>query len=377
MRVLHVIDSGGLYGAETMILSLMSEQARLGLQPTLASIGATGEPEKPIEREARQRGLSVTAFRMRPGPNLPGAARILSFARKNGTSLLHCHGYKADILFGFVPRWLRPFPLVGTVHGWTWSSGWARMRLYTILDGWSLRRFDAVVLVDAAMSRHRCIRALGRAAVHVVPNGIPRRDQVGGMAPPDEDVVRFCRESFVVGGIGRLSREKGFDVLLRAIAALAPGMPDLRCLILGEGRERGSLDTLTAEMGIRDRVFFAGYREHARRLLPLLSVLAIPSRSEGLPILLLEAMREGIPIIAARVGGMPAALDAGLGGMIFEPEDVDSLAGALLDIRRDPAAARRRVEHARAAAEARFGVTAMVRSYAEIYESMLSRGGGS
>ena len=129
MKVLHVIDSGGLYGAEVMLLNLMSEQVAMGLEPILASIGDPGITEKPLETEAIRRGLPVKVFRMRPGPNVWGALKILRFARSELVGLLHSHGYKGNILFGLMPRMLRRIPMVATVHGWTWTGGISRMGL--------------------------------------------------------------------------------------------------------------------------------------------------------------------------------------------------------------------------------------------------------
>ena len=139
MKILHIIDSGGLYGAEVMLLNLMGEQVALGLTPILVSIGDPGVAEKPLEAEAKRRGLRVEMFRMRPGPNILGAFEIMRFARGERAELLHSHGYKGNILFGFLPRFVRRMPMVTTLHGWTWSGGMTRMLLYEWLDSQSPR----------------------------------------------------------------------------------------------------------------------------------------------------------------------------------------------------------------------------------------------
>ena len=173
MKILHVIDSGGLYGAEVMLLNLMREQVGLGLEPILASIGDSGVDEKPIEKEAKQKGLSVAVFRFKPGPNVVGASKVLKFAWDEKVDLLHSHGYKGNILFGFLPRAIRRIPMVSTLHGWTWSGGINRMRIYEWLDALSLSFVDRVITVSSAMQNHPRLKNRRGLALEVVPNGIP------------------------------------------------------------------------------------------------------------------------------------------------------------------------------------------------------------
>jgi hypothetical protein len=116
MKILHIIDSGGLYGAEVMLLNLVAEQIKLGLDPTIASIGEKHIGEKPLETEALKRGFKLRKFSMYPGPNYPGALKILRFAHGAGIHILHSHGYKGNILFGLMPRKIRNLPLIATIH---------------------------------------------------------------------------------------------------------------------------------------------------------------------------------------------------------------------------------------------------------------------
>jgi len=148
LKILHIIDSGGLYGAEIMLLHLIDEQKKLGLKPVLLSIGRKGIAEKPIEIEASKREIEVHKFRMRSGPNIVWAIKILLFAQKNAFDLMHSHGYKGNILFGFMPKPVRKLPLISTLHGWTSTTGFSKMRVYLWLDSLSLRFIDAVVLVN-------------------------------------------------------------------------------------------------------------------------------------------------------------------------------------------------------------------------------------
>ena len=104
MHVMHIIDSGGMYGAEVMLLNLVEEQVRQGLKPVIASIGDKHTGEKPLEIEAHKRNFPVKTFRMHAGPNFIGAWEILNYAKSIDCDLLHSHGYKGNILFGLIPK---------------------------------------------------------------------------------------------------------------------------------------------------------------------------------------------------------------------------------------------------------------------------------
>lgn len=152
IKVLHIIDSGSMYGAEVMLLNLVREQQGMGVLPCIASIGDRHAGEKSIEAKAMQNGIPVKKFRMRPGINLVGTSAILKFARENHFTLLHAHGYKGNIQFGLLPSFCRRLPMVTTVHGYTSMSHWfSKMRLYEWLDAMTLPRIDAVVLVNRGM----------------------------------------------------------------------------------------------------------------------------------------------------------------------------------------------------------------------------------
>jgi len=354
MKILHVIDSGGLYGAEVMLLSLIDEQIKLGLDPTIASIGEKNIGEKPLEAEALKRGFKVNKFRMRPGPNIMGARKILQFAHQDAFDLMHSHGYKGNILFGFVPKKVRKLPLVSTIHGYTSTNAFTKMRLYEWLDTKSLKFIDAVVLVSNAMKSHPRLKSLNGNNIHVIPNGIPISDnQFDNLTiqqldqspiqfdnsinqPFDKEIEDFCKKGFTIGSIGRLSTEKGYRYLIETLELLVKGEIDARLVIIGEGYERDCLEGLVARFGLSDRVMLPGYREDAREYIPYFNAFVICSLTEGLPITLLEAMQAKIPVVATKVGGIPEVLQNGKDGLIVEPRDSQSLARALSRIYLDP-----------------------------------------
>jgi glycosyltransferase involved in cell wall biosynthesis len=372
MKIFHVIDSGGLYGAEVMLLYLMEEQCRMGLEPILASIGDPCCGEKPLEAEARRRGLRVEPFRMRPGPNIAGAFHVLRFARHEEVDLLHSHGYKGNILFGLMPKSIRRIPMVATLHGWTSAGRMNRMWLYEWLDRLSLCFIDRVVIVNGAMRDRVKLKR-----IHVVDNGIPvYESDISGRTEDekhqvDPEIKAFCHGGFTIGAIGRLSKEKGFGILLDALKEVADKYPEVRLLILGEGSERVALKAKTTRLGLEDRVLMPGYVANARDYLHLFGVFAMPSLTEGLPIVLLEAMQAGVPIVASRVGGMPDVLAHGRAGLLIEPGSIESVKQGISEVLRAPAAAELRMREAGQRVREEFSSRTMTNKYLEIYRRVV------
>lgn len=369
MKVLHLIDSGGLYGAEIMLLSLATEQLRLGMEPIIASIGNPGEGEKPLEAEARRRGVKVEPFRMRSGPNLLGALRILRFARGQGVALVHSHGYKANILFGLLLQGIRRLPMVSTVHGWTSTGRISKMWFYEWLDARSLTCIDRVVLVNAAMAGHERLLK-NRERLLVVNNGLPCETAAGQVSLNDK-VAAFCRSGFTLCAIGRLSAEKGFDLLLDAVKEAAVGWPGLRLVIIGEGRQRAALEHQVDNLGLRKQVLLPGYVANASRYLPLCQGFVLSSLSEGLPIVVLEAMQAGVPIVATRVGGVPEVLAEGKAGLLVEAGNRSRLADAIRQIRESGTLCEKLITTAARRVREHYSSAAMARQYLAVYQGLL------
>ena len=151
IKVLHLIDSGGLYGAEMMLLNLVEEQVKSGQKPLILSAGTPGIKEKAIEVEAKKRGLPVKAVRMKAGINFVKAFQIISFAKNENFDILHSHGYKFNILLGMLPRVFRKIPIVTTIHGYIPEKKYSKLAAYQWLDRVLIKSFDNVIFVNKYM----------------------------------------------------------------------------------------------------------------------------------------------------------------------------------------------------------------------------------
>ncbi len=378
MKILHLIDSGGLYGAEMMLISLASEQLKLGLHPIIGSICKHCLPEKPIEEMARRRGIEVHRFSMRPGGNLFGAYRILKYVRKNQFDIIHSHGYKTNILLGLLPSWLRQIPFVSTLHGWTNAGGWTKMRLNEELDALSLRCVNKIVLVNQGMLEKAKIQSLPQEKISVINNGIELKCEIDCVAENESGAVsftkidQFCKQGKVVASIGRLSKEKGFSYLIEAVRVLRQEYDEnVRLLLVGDGKLRGELQQQADECGLKDAFLITGYLKNARNLLGLVDVYAISSLTEGLPITLLEAMASKTPIVATAVGGIPYVIENQKDGLLVASMDAQALSLAARKLLHDDLLRHDLVEQAFIKVNNGYSSKTMADKYNGLYQEVL------
>jgi glycosyltransferase involved in cell wall biosynthesis len=168
--------------------------------------------------------------------------------------------------------------------------------------------------------------------------------------------------------VARLDRLKGHDVLLKALAWMKE---DAELLIVGDGPERGALEVLAAELGVQDRVRFAGFRKDVPDLLAASDFFVLPSRTEGLPLSVLEAMAHGLPSIATPVGGVPEALNGEECGILVPVDDVHRLAAVMGTLVGDPQLRRRLGAAAETRVRKHFSFAAMTDAYDSLYRRLL------
>lgn len=367
MRIVHLIDSGGLYGAERMLLTLMERQRDAGHEVALLSAGELEQPPKAVEVEAEARGLVVNAWRMAPRFNRREAARILDWIHAEGFDLMHSHGYKFNVLIGMFPARRRRIPFVSTLHGYITGSLFSRAWLYTRVDQLLLPRLDAVVLVSEAI-RGRIPGAVARRpTTRVIPNGIDlEKVRAQAEAPVPETVESFCTtHSPVLLGVGRLSDEKAFDRVLRIAAALADEYPSIGVLIVGEGRLRDDLRALAAEHDVP--LELPGFSDRVPAIMRRCDLLCMPSHTEGLPLTLLEAMTVGLPVAATPVGEIARVLDDGRGGVILDAHDETRMVAGVRDRLADDAARSAAVAWSRGRVADTYSSEAMAAGYEQVY----------
>ena len=371
MRVLHLTDSGGIYGAESVILNLMEEHSKMGLKPALMSFGSPDEGVKDVEREVDKLGLDLFRCCFEKGRPYKSAAEIVKVANDFDAHILHSHNYKGNILVGLISPKNRKIPVVATLHGWTHTSAIRKIMFYNLLDAFMMKRLDQVVVVSEEM-RKKCFLRLAGIDPIVIPNGIRKLDfDYHRFERECPAIVKQCRpERTKLLAIGRLSPEKGFDVLIRSVSTVNAAGHDFILVFIGEGPQKDHLVSLARDEGIANRVHFIGYREKAFQYIPFFDTFIISSLTEGLPITLLEAMQAGVPVIATSVGEIPKVLNDGEYGRLVPPGDAAILSKAIEEMILEKDVQRKKAQRSKKWVREEYGIHRMARLYAEVYHKL-------
>jgi len=376
MKILHIIDSSGLYGAEIMLLNLMEEQRRMNITPILMSLCDLDCQINVMVEEARKRDLTALQLKMKRGYSLSSAMELVRQAREAHVEIIHSHGYKGDILIGSLPMSVRRIPMVRTQHGRTSTRKLSKIWFYEVLDWLIMKRMAAVVRVNRTDTCHQNVNHVPDAHSFVIENGIPElKFEPDTVFRTDPIVREFCKDGFVIGTISRLSEEKGLIHLITAIRILSRENSAMKAVIIGEGPQRQSLEAMVNDAGLADKILLAGYRDYAYNYLPNFHVFVLPSLTEGLPITILEAMQAKVPIIASRVGGIPAVLENGRTGLLVEPGNPHALADAIMQVWSDPQSSQEMGPRAREQALTRYSSRRMAEDYLTIYKMILGKRG--
>jgi glycosyltransferase involved in cell wall biosynthesis len=348
-------------GLETVVRELSTAQRAAGVDAHCALL-FPDHLHCEFEYELVAHGIPVHRIPMRRRAYLDERAAVRSALRQLRPTVLHAHGYRPTVLHGDIARELG-IAMTATVHGFTGGS--MKDRLFDWLVVRSAARAGAAVAVSRPIAERLAAGGVSAERLHLIPNAL-RATPVLGRA---EARLRLGvpADSHVIGWIGRLSHEKAPDVLLEAL----PLIPASRVVFIGDGPLREGLERRSRELGLSHRVSFLGPIPRAATLLSGIDLLALSSRTEGTPMVLLEAMHARVPIVATRVGGVPDLLDDSMARLVA-PSDPAALAAALRASIADDAERAARAVRAEARAE-EFSPEQWVARYRLAYDGALTR----
>ena len=370
MNLVHLTASTFYGGPERQMIGLahaMPPQVRT----TFAAFPEGGRGEAFLA-EARAAGFAGVSLK-HDFPKVFSAVReVADLVRTAAADVLICHGYKAHIL-GRRAALRAGVPAVAVSRGWTGET--RKVKLYEWLDRRHLRLMDHVVCVSdgqAVKVRRWCrvpakrvsvIRNSARLAAFETANP-GARERLLGFFPNGAPVAR------VVLGAGRFSPEKGFGVLVEAARDICAAHPDAGVVLFGEGALRGDLERQVRDLNLTDRVVLPGFRTDLDSLIGAADVVVLPSYTEGLPNVALEASAAGVPVVATAVGGTPEAVADGETGLLVPPGNPAALAERVNRLLSEPATRAEFGANGRERMRAQFTFDAQARAYLELLNAL-------
>ena len=370
-HILMLRSGTGVFGAERVVLEMAAALPGFGYQATVGVIENHHPGHAALADAATAMGLPSLVFPCSGPFDVKTIWRIRRYIDEHGITVVNPHGYKANF-YALAANTFRDIPLTATLHPWTENDYSLRARIYTWLDKAWLGRMDRLVAVSENVCSELHQRLPG-AACHVIPNGIDmQRFSLNGSFSIDtyRQACGFSATDQIIGAVGRLVPEKGYGYLLEAVAVLATRHAGLRLLIVGDGEQREQLENQAGELGISDRVHFAGVRDDIPELLEMIDIFCMTSLSEGLPMALLEAMAAGKPVVATSVGDIPNAVSTRDTGLLVAPGEPRALSEALQALLASPDSAARMGQAGRRFVTQRFGNQRMAEKYAALFNSL-------
>jgi glycosyltransferase involved in cell wall biosynthesis len=367
MKILHIISSGGMYGAEAVILNLSRMLNEGPHRSILGVFSNSSNPNLQLHECATKEGIDSHLIPCRGQIDRAAIINIRELATQTGADVVHAHGYKADI-FAYYALRASGIPLVSTCHTW-YDNDW-KAYFYGVLDRLILRGYARVVAVSEDV-RHRLLKSgVNAKKISLIRNGIDLRpfDRASAVVKDELDWGAYK----VVGLVGRLSVEKGVDIFFDAAARVLAHCPDAKFVVAGDGPDRAGLETLIDQLGIRGSVRLLGRRDDMPSVYASLDVMVSASRQEGLPIAILEGMASRLPLIATAVGEVPTVVKDGRTGVLVPAEDPELLPAAIIELLRDPIKRERLGSAARQLVEDEFSAGRMTADYLHVYEEAIA-----
>ena len=368
MKILQLISSYGFFGAENVVLELSRQLSSGSVDNTLGVFENTANPHIELHKKAKKNNLKTVVFKCRGRFDLMTLGAIRSYVRKNNINIIHAHGYKSNI-YGFAAAKMCGTQIAATCH--SWNSQDARTRFYYGLEKFILRWFGKVVAVSEDIGSELLKIMTDCRDISVIFNGIDTARFMAAEGAVREE-FNIGKETKIVGVVARLSAEKGHSIFFEAAENVSRLLPDVKFMLVGDGRLRGELMALSEKKGLGEKVIFTGLRDDLPQIYAAMDIFVLPSLNEGLPMVLLEAMAARKPVIASRVGAVPKVVRTEEDGLLVEPGSSGVLADAIIRLLKDEKLARQMADNANRKVAEEFSSRVMCSKYMSIYEELLS-----
>lgn len=364
--IAHLIASNFYGGPEKQILTHALKLDRNRFRILLITFIEQGTSNE-LAVKAREQGVELFEIRSAFAFDARTISAISSILSKQQVDVLCAHGYKSNVI-GRISAWHVKCPHVAISRGWT-AENW-RIRFYERLDRLFLRHADHIVAVSEGQKSKIAKLGIPPFRISVIHNAIEVDEWISGGAGIRRE-LGVPDESLLVISAGRLSPEKNHPGMIEVARRVLSQMDDVYFAVFGEGFLRPELESRIASAGLEGRFFLPGFRTDLQSILNEIDIFMLPSFTEGLPNVALEAFAAGKPIVASAVGGTPEVVQDGISGFLTHPDDHDLMAQRLLLLIRDPERRKRMGEAGRTHVLREFGFDKQTELYEKLYRDLV------
>src|SRR5579883_331194 len=365
IHLMHVVRRGRAEGGmENGIVNVCN---RLPAERYRVSICALDTEETFSNRIRRANTNFLAVPKNGRGIDWSLVVRLARIFRQNRVDLVHSHNW-GTFLYAVIAAKLTGIPIVHGEHGKNIGEVEGDSRPKRVLKVVLAQLVERIVTVSQALAEEWIQYGIRREKVQCIPNGVDS-DRFHPRADRERCRKEFGLPSnvFLAGGVGRLDELKNFRVFVGALGVLAKAIPDIHIALLGDGPERPQLLRIAEELGIADRTHFLGYRSQSEVFMACLDLFVLPSKSEGMSNVVLEAMSTGLPIICADLPSHREVFEPEKEGVVLNYCEAESLAAKMAEMYRQPEMRKRLGSAARARAVSQFSIGQMVSSYDLLY----------
>jgi len=369
IAILHLRDSSGIFGAERVILTLGNHIDKNRFDFKLLCMRRDDGRSEKLIKFARDLGIDVHSVDMNGKINVTAIGEIRNFLRKNNIRIIHSHDFKSDF-YSMVSSIGLKISKVATAHGSTRDSILKRFYLY-----WDekilYRLFHRIVAVSENLRCFLIKRGVPDTKIEVIQNGLdinllyPQKDT-------QETPLEVPPGRTIFGVIGRLYPDKGHRFFLEALSKVADVQPGVYGLIVGDGPASQTIRGCIRELKLEKLVRMCGVRSDMQAVYGMLDCLVIPSLTEGLPYVLLEAMANHVPVIATTVGDIPELIDDRTTGYLVSPGDSITLAERMMELIELSEKTKEIADCAHRRVVKHFSAKRMVRQTEDMYNKLLN-----
>lgn len=357
--VVHLIDELPADGAERLLADILEYRSE-DFTYRVVCIVAGG----PMVAELESLGIPVEILNCRAGFSLDTLLTLVRWARAHRPAVVHSHLYSADS-YGRLAAWLAGVPAIFTTrHNTQPWKGAFRRKIYAALS----RVSTAVIACGEEVGTHLAeVDGIPSSKIVVIPNGVNLRRVRASDACALRRELRIGAEQTVIGVVGRLHPQKGHEDLLPVLRDLSGEGHEFVCLFAGDGELRPAIESQIAALNLERNVRLLGLRSDIGNFLAGIDLFVMPSRWEGLPMALLEAMAAGATCICTRVGSIPSVVTHGSDGLLVDAGNRDQLRDAIRLVITGPRGHGLLGQNATRTVEARFNAASVAGAYENLY----------